>query len=95
MLKVNIRRATAEDRSVLCDLFDELDALHRASLPHIFQRPNGPVREQDYYLGLGSDENVGLFVAEMGEKLVGFVHAVMRDAPSIPNFCPPPLCNCG
>ncbi len=88
MLKVNIRRATAEDYSVLCDLFDEVDALHRASLPQIFQRPNGPVREQDCYLGLVSDENVGLFVAEMGEKVAGFVHAVMRDAPSIPALVP-------
>jgi ribosomal protein S18 acetylase RimI-like enzyme len=87
-VKVNIRRATAEDYNVLCDLFDEVDALHRASLPHIFQRPNGPVREQDYYVGLVSDENAGLFVAEIGEKVVGFVYAVMRDSPSIPVFVP-------
>ena len=87
-MEVNIRKATAEDYNALCELFDEVDVLHRANLPHLFQKPNGPVREQDYYGGLIADENVGLFVAETGEKLVGFVHAVIRDAPAIPVFVP-------
>jgi hypothetical protein len=77
-VEVSIRKATAEDYNALCELFDEVDALHRDNLPHIFQKPKGPVREQDYYWGLIANENVGLFVAEIGEKLVGFVHAVIR-----------------
>ena len=87
-MEVSIRKATAEDYNALCELFDEVDALHRGNLPHIFQKPNGPVREHDYYWGLITDENVGLFVAEVGEKLVGFVHSVIRDAPAIPVFVP-------
>ena len=87
-MEVSIRKATAEDYNALCELFDEVDALHRGNLLHIFQKPNGPVRERDYYLGLIADENVGLFVAEVGEELVGFVHAVIRDAPPIPVFVP-------
>lgn len=87
-MEVSIRKATAEDYNPLCALFDEVDVLHRGNLPHLFQKPNGPVREQDYYGGLIADENVGLFVAEIGEKLVGFVHAVIRDAPAIPVFVP-------
>ncbi|GAB4540506.1 MAG: GNAT family N-acetyltransferase [Anaerolineae bacterium] len=87
-MEVSIRKATAEDYSPLCELFDETDALHRDNLPHLFQKPNGPVREQDHYWELIADENVGLFVAEIGEKLVGFVHAVIRDAPAMPIFVP-------
>jgi ribosomal protein S18 acetylase RimI-like enzyme len=87
-MEVSIRKATAEDYNPLCELFDGVDVLHRGNLPHLFQKPNGPVREQDYYAGLIADENVGLFVAEIGEKLVGFVHAVIRDAPAIPVFVP-------
>jgi ribosomal protein S18 acetylase RimI-like enzyme len=87
-MEVSIHKATAEDYNTLCELFDEADALHRGTLPHIFQKPNGPVRERDYYWGLIADENVGLFVAEVGEKLVGFVHAVIRDAPAISVFVP-------
>jgi ribosomal protein S18 acetylase RimI-like enzyme len=87
-VEVSIRKATAEDYNPLCELFDEVDALHRGNLPHLFQEPNGPVREQDYYGGLIADENVGLFIAGIGEKLVGFVHAILRDAPAIPVFVP-------
>jgi ribosomal protein S18 acetylase RimI-like enzyme len=87
-VEATIRKATAEDYSPLCGLFDEVDVLHRANLPHLFQRPNGPVREPDYYRGLIADKDVGLFVVEIGEKLVGFVHAVVRDAPPIPILVP-------
>ncbi|MBE7556161.1 MAG: GNAT family N-acetyltransferase [Anaerolineales bacterium] len=87
-MEVNIRKATAEDYNALCELFDAVDALHRAHLPHLFQKPNGPVREPAYYGGLITDESVGLFVADGGEKLVGFVHAVIQDAPATPVFVP-------
>ncbi len=87
-MEISIRKAATEDYNTLCELFDEVDALHRENLPHIFQKPNGPVREYEYYQELIRDENVGLFVAEVGDKLVGFVHAVVRDAPAIPVFVP-------
>ena len=35
-----------------------------------------------------ADENVGLFVAEAGGKLVGFVHVIVSDTPSFPVFVP-------
>lgn len=85
---ISVRKATADDYNTLCELFDELDALHRDNLPNLFQKPSGPVREQAYYLELIADENVGLFVAEAGEKLVGFVNAIVKDTPAIPVFVP-------
>jgi ribosomal protein S18 acetylase RimI-like enzyme len=87
-MEISIRKATAEDYNSLCELFDEIDALHRDNLPHIFQKPSGAAREKDYYLGLIADENVALLVAEVGKKLVGFVHAIVRDTPVIPVFIP-------
>lgn len=87
-MEVSIRQATAEDYNVVCDLFDEVDALHCDSLPDIFRRSTGPARELDYYLGLIADEDVGLFVAEVGGRIVGFAHAVIREAPAIPIFVP-------
>ena len=83
-----IRKATAEEYETLYELFDELDALHRSNLPHLFQEPSGPVRQQGYFQGLIADKNTLLLVAGVGEKVVGFVHAVIRDAPSIPVFIP-------
>ena len=87
-MEISVRKATADDYNSLCELFNEIDALHRDNLPHIFQKPNGAAREKDYYLGLIADENVALLVAEAGENLVGFVHAIVRDTPAMPVFVP-------
>jgi ribosomal protein S18 acetylase RimI-like enzyme len=83
-----IRAAAADDYAILCELFDEVNALHRDHLPRIFQAPTGPIWEQEHYRGLITDENVGLFLAEVDEKVVGFVHGVMRDTAAIPVLVP-------
>jgi ribosomal protein S18 acetylase RimI-like enzyme len=87
-MKINIRKAIAEDYSVLIGLFDEIDVIHRDNLPHLFQKPIGPVRELDYYLGLISDESTAVLIAEMDGKIVGFVHAFARTAPDFPILVP-------
>ena len=87
-VEVHVREAADADYEALCELFDEVDALHRDHLPAVFQEPDGPVRERDYYRGLIDDKNVGLFIAETSRNIVGFVHAVVRDAPAIPVFVP-------
>ena len=88
IMGISVRKANVDDYSFLCELFDEVDALHRDHLPHIFQKPDGAVREHDYYLGMISDEDTALFVAERGGKLVGFICAVIRDAPDFPVYVP-------
>lgn len=85
-MKINVRKASAEDYDPMCTLFNEVDSLHRDNLPHIFKKPDGPVRELDYFLELVFDNNVGLFVAEFEENIVGFVHAIIKEAPDIPIF---------
>ena len=85
-MEIEIRKAIVQDYRNLLDLFGEVDALHHDNLPQIFQKPTGSVRDQDYFLGLIGDENVGLFVAKVEGKLVGFIHAVIRDTPAIPVF---------
>ncbi|MGD8406029.1 MAG: GNAT family N-acetyltransferase [Anaerolineales bacterium] len=87
-MKIRYREATAADYKNLFDLFDEIDTLHRDNLPRRFKKANGPAREQDYYLELIDNENTGLFVAEMGEELVGFVKVIVRDTPPIPIILP-------
>jgi ribosomal protein S18 acetylase RimI-like enzyme len=87
-MTVNIRQAAQEDYSALCELFDEIDAYHRDRLPHLFKHPGGPARDLEYFSWLVSDENVGFFVAEIDERLVGLIHALVRDAPDIPILVP-------
>src|SRR5690349_7012239 len=87
-MEIIVRKATADDYNSVCELFDEIDALHRDNLPHIFQKPGAAAREQDYYSGLIEDENTAFLVAEAGGNLVGLVHAVVRDTPVLPVFVP-------
>lgn len=87
-MEISVRKAAADDYNSLCELFREIDALHRDNLPHIFQKPNGAAREQAYYLELIADENVALLVAAVGETLVGFVHGIVKDTVTLPIFVP-------
>jgi len=87
-MKTQTRKAAADDYDNLCELFDEIDALHLVNLPDIFQAPNGAAREKDSYLALVADENIGLFVVEIDEKLIGFVHVLLRDTPALPVMIP-------
>lgn len=87
-MTISVRTATTNDYDTVCELFDEVDALHRDNLPHLFQKPRGSAREQEYFSGLIADENIGLFVAEADGKLAGFVHAIIRDTPAFPVFVP-------
>jgi ribosomal protein S18 acetylase RimI-like enzyme len=81
-----VRPARATDYDELCRLMEQVDALHREHLPHLFQKPAGPVRDRDYITDLSQDEHVGLFVAEGCVGLLGFVHVLIRHTPPIPLF---------
>ena len=85
-MKPSIRKAIASDYGDLCALVDQVDTLHRKSLPHIFQKPSGVVRGRDYVLGLIADESVGLFVAQVEGRLVGLICVMIRESPDIPIF---------
>jgi ribosomal protein S18 acetylase RimI-like enzyme len=83
-----IRAATTRDLDALLLIIDELDALHREHLPHVFQEPNGPPRDRAYMLDLLADEAYGVFVAEAAGKVVGFVQVNIRDTPPVPILVP-------
>lgn len=66
-MKISVRKASPEDYHDLCELFDEIDALHRDNLPHLFQKPEGPVREHEYYSSLLTDENIVFLLQNQGK----------------------------
>ena len=64
-MDVTIRPAVPDDYEQICEVLDEADTLHREALPHIFRKPDGPVRERsDIQEQVAGGENLGLFVAE-------------------------------
>lgn len=87
-MKIGIRKATVKDYPALLSLFDEIDVLHRDNLPDIFQKPKGPARELDFYLYLISEKGHGLFIAIIDRNIVGFGHAIVKEAADIPILVP-------
>jgi ribosomal protein S18 acetylase RimI-like enzyme len=87
-MEIRIRNAAAEDYDDVCRLIDEVDALHRDHLPNIFREPVGPGRTESYYQGLIDDQDAALFVAETKERLVGYIHVAIMDAPNYPILIP-------
>lgn len=87
-MQVAIRAATARDLEALLPIIEEVDALHREHVPHVFQKPHGPARDDEYLLGVLADESVGLYVAHAGGEILGFVHVAIRDTPPIPILVP-------
>jgi len=71
-MDATIRPATPDDYEAICEVLDEVDALHREALPHIFRKPEGPVRERaDILEQVAGGINMGLFVAEASGQVVG------------------------
>jgi diamine N-acetyltransferase len=87
-MDISIRNATPFDYIPICELFEEVDAMHRDQFAHLFQKPAGSVREHSDYMSWISDENVGLIVAVSDRQLVGLVHAMVRETPALPIFVP-------
>lgn len=85
-MELIIREAAASDYDQLCEVLDEVDALHQENLPHVFRKPVGPVRARDYILGLIADETVGFFVAQVADRLAGLIYVAVREAPEVPIF---------
>ncbi len=87
-VQADYRNAVQADYEPLCRLWDEVDRLHRQHLPHVYRRPDGPVREWAYFAGLLRDENYALFLAEAAGALVGFVHVLTAQSREIPLLVP-------
>jgi len=87
-MAVHIRRAVAQDYQVYCDLYFEINELHRLALPDIFQQPPGNIIEQEYFLSLLEDGHVAIFVAEIQDQVAGFIYALIREAPAYPLLVP-------
>jgi hypothetical protein len=46
-MDVTIRPAISDDDEAIRAVLDEVDALHREAQPHLFRKPDGPVRERE------------------------------------------------
>jgi ribosomal protein S18 acetylase RimI-like enzyme len=87
-VEIVIREATEGDYEALCAIIEEVDRMHRDALPERFKASGGPARQRDYIVNAIRAPDVGLFVAETRDQVVGFVHVIVKDAPPVP-ICVP------
>lgn len=68
---MEIRSANITDYEQLCELFDEVDILHREALPDIFRKLDGPARSRERVVHLIGGPAGTILVAEHDGRLLG------------------------
>ena len=82
---ITIRRATVEDWDAFVAINEEADALHRAHLPWMFQRPSGDRALRQRFDEQLTSTDAALFVAEV-RGVVGVACILLRSAPDLEMF---------
>ena len=85
---MKIRPAMASDYDQLCELFDEVDVLHREARPDIFRKPDGPPRSIEHVSGLIGGPASTILVAERGGVLSGLAVVVEQPRSANPLHVP-------
>lgn len=70
-MEFSIREATKQDYEPLCEIYEEVDAIHAEALPCIFTEIDGPARSRDFVFNMITDEVSILFVAESKDQIIG------------------------
>jgi len=75
---VTVRRATKTDYPALIEIIAELEKQHVDAVPQVFRTMSyqEQVRDLDSIL---ADEKLGLFVAERGSTVLGYIHLALHD----------------
>lgn len=68
-----IRKASIEDYTHLCPIYEELDNLHLKNHPEIFRTPLNCSRKKSDIETIIENPNRELFIAEINSEIVGFV----------------------
>jgi diamine N-acetyltransferase len=83
-MQIRARVATLADYQSICDLFNQVDQLHRDNLPRIFRPFTGPVREIEYIESLLTDDQTLLLPAEIEGEIAAVVLAQVFQTRDLP-----------
>jgi len=87
-MEFSIREVSPQDFGAVCELFEDVEALHRNAVPRVFRKPEGRDWIRDIVSAATTDGDSVLFVAEGGGRVVGLAHAAIRRAPDLPFVVP-------
>jgi diamine N-acetyltransferase len=85
---MKIRPAQMSDYDQLCELFDEVDLLHRETRPDTFRKPDGPVRSVEHVSKLIGEDTSTILVAEGQDRLLGLAVVAAREVAAHPLLVP-------
>jgi GNAT superfamily N-acetyltransferase len=85
---MKIRPAAASDYDQICELFEEVDALHRQARPNIFRKPDGGPRPKEHVSALINGIASTILVAEQDGALLGLAVVMERPTSSNPMHVP-------
>lgn len=84
MMNVLVREATLDDYEALCEIYSELDTLHRENHPELFIKPDDYARAREYIDEMIKGRDRALFVAIMDAIVVGFAECYILESSSFP-----------
>jgi len=87
-MNIALRQATEQDYATYCNLLNEINDQHCVALPGIFQKPSGVIFEQEYFISLLANADLAIFLVETEGRPAGFVHVLVREAPTYPLLVP-------
>ena len=83
-MDIKIREAVINDYESLCEIYMELDELHRLNHPELFIKPEDYARAKEYILEIINDSNKALFVADIDAKVVAFAECYIQKSSNFP-----------
>lgn len=83
-MNIKFRNAIIDDYKGLCEVYVELDELHRINHPELFIQPIDCARAKEYISGIISDDDKALFVAEANSRIVGFAECFILKSSIFP-----------
>jgi ribosomal protein S18 acetylase RimI-like enzyme len=79
-MNVNIRLATVEDLTAICELAEQSLRLHYQHAPQVFAPPPGIERDREFWLSLIQAQYACFWVAEQQQQVLGFCFARLLPA---------------
>lgn len=83
-MEIKIREADINDYESLCEVYVELDELHRLNHPELFIKPEEFARAKEYIMESINNRNKALFVADVDSKVVGYAECDIHQSANFP-----------
>ncbi|MFH1565817.1 MAG: GNAT family N-acetyltransferase [bacterium] len=73
-----VRKMDIYDSDKVCKIFAQGDTYHKENLPHIFNNPPKPARNNEFFNQILNSEKATILVAELQDSILGFVFVSIR-----------------